>query len=197
MRAPSTGQEGRRRKSPAAQSPGLELDPLGCPRDDLEAFSWNVLPGLHADSVDTLADPFQSGVDLIDSLPGLGTKGQIEVTLYGQRVALARLTIELDVTWVAVLEERIRLGLEVVGTQDIPGPLGNECGLLLVQELLTERGLRLIRCRSLLRGCLLGGWLGRSLLRGCLLGVVAWAPSWRVAWPQPSSWAPYSQPFRP
>ena len=52
------------------------------------------------------------GVDLLDGRPGLGGQGQVALALDGQRVALARLLVELDIAGLAVLGQRVGLGLE-------------------------------------------------------------------------------------
>ena len=162
-------------------------------------------PDTAAHAVDARRDPLQGGVDLLDLGPGLGAEGQVALTLDRQRVALARLLVELDVAGLAVLGERDGLGHERIGLLVVVGPLRQQRLTLLVEELLVERRLhRLLRRgrlgrRSLLRGRGLRrrglSWQGSSWpalpsVRRRLLGgrLRRSRPSWRA----PSSRAPSS-----
>src|SRR5262249_57191192 len=97
---------------------------------------------------------------------GLGREGQVPLALDGQGVALARLLVELDVAGLAVLGERVGLGLEGLGLAEVVGALALELLQLALQELVEHRRLLLGAGGGLARCCLLGGGLGGGVLGG-------------------------------
>ena len=115
-------------------------------------------PGHLADAVGALVDLGQSVVDLLDRGPGLGAERQVALALDGQGVALARLLVELDVARLALLGQRVGLGLERFGLAQVGGPLLDQRQALHLEEL--ELGRR--------RLALGPGALGRGLRRGLL-----------------------------
>ncbi len=129
-------------------------------------------------------DLAQGVIDLLDGGRGLCRQGQVPLTVDGDRAALARLLVELDIAGLALEGQRVGLGPEVDGLAAVDAPLLEQQGPLLVEELGvlgvgTDRGpLRGLRgraswpvtafffagavawCRRLGRGC--------RLLRRCV-----------------------------
>ena len=83
-----------------------------------------------ADSVDASSDAVEGRIDLVDGVAGLGTQGQVQVALNCQAVSLTGFLIELDVTWISALEQRVGFGLEGGGTLQIGGSFLEEKLLL-------------------------------------------------------------------
>ena len=118
--------------------------------------------------VSLLLDAHHRVVDLLDGEQRLCGEGQVALAVDGDRAALAGLLVELHVTGLALLGERVRLGLQVGRLADVDGALFGQQLELLGQELLVAR----VRPdRDLLGGCGGGGHLlGGDRLRWRLGG---------------------------
>ncbi len=62
-------------------------------------------------------------IDLVDRLERLSRKGEIPLAVNCDRAALARLVVELDVAWLHLFHERLRLGFQEPGLLDVCGAL--------------------------------------------------------------------------
>ena len=112
-------------RSPEAEAPALALHAQRSVRQGLEAFLGDVGAALLALAVGAGVDLLDRGVDLLDGGAGLRRQGQVALALDGQRVALARLLVELDVAGLAVLGQRVGLGLQGLGLAQVVGALGS------------------------------------------------------------------------
>ena len=113
-------------RSTAPLAAGLALDALDRPREHLEPRQRDAIAARDAHAERVLRHLTQRAFDVLDGLSRGRREREVTLALDVDRVALARLLVELRVALLAFAREQVGLGRELVGLAEVAGPLGLE-----------------------------------------------------------------------
>jgi len=92
-------------------------------REGVESLERDPAPGGPAHAIGLVLDPVQRPVDLVDDLARGRGEQEVALTFDIEGVAFAGFLVELGVATLAVVGQRFRLGLELLGLMDVLRPL--------------------------------------------------------------------------